>query len=128
MTRSQHSSQPDNGHSDQSGNGRLSKDSNAKKRQKQPNKTTIPFTHDLPHSKRECLAKLIGRKALTHYNLNELAVSALLDTGAQVIMIDWKGKYLTLLLDEDELRVYAVNGDVLPFDGWVTLTVDFDGE
>lgn len=108
------------------------------KRRKQPNKTTNPFTYDLPHSKRERLAKLIGRKALTHCNLNGLAVSALLDTGAQVSMIDrdWKSKYLPdtpvralsdIIGDEDELRVYAVNGDVLPFDGWVALTVNLMG-
>ncbi|ROL50013.1 hypothetical protein DPX16_5772 [Anabarilius grahami] len=29
--------------------------------------------------------------------------------------------------EEDELRVYVVNGDVLPFDGWVALTVNLMG-
>ncbi len=95
MTGSQRSSQPDTCHTDQPENERLTKDSNTytkdkitEKKQKQPKKTTNPFTHDLPHSKRECLANLIGRRALTHCNLNGLAVSALLDTGAQVSMID----------------------------------------
>ncbi|KAJ8007710.1 hypothetical protein DPEC_G00096990 [Dallia pectoralis] len=49
---------------------------------------------------------------------------------------DWKSKYLPdtsvrplsdIIGDEDELRVYAVNGDVLPFDGWVALTVNLMG-
>lgn len=29
--------------------------------------------------------------------------------------------------DEEELKIYAVNGDVLPFDGWVALTVNLMG-
>ncbi len=145
MTGSQRSSQPDTYHTDQPENERLTKDSNThtkdkitEKKKKQPNKTTNPFTHDLPHSKRERLAKLIGRRALTHCNLNGLAVSALLDTGAQVSMIDrdWKSRYLPdtpvrplseIIGEEDELRVYAVNGDALPFDGWVALTVNLMG-
>ncbi len=145
MTGSQRSSQPDTYHTDQPENERLTKDSNThtkdkitEKKQKHPNKTTNPFTHDLPHSKRERLAKLIGRRALTHCNLNGLAVSALLDTGAQVSMIDrdWKSRYLPdtpvrplseIIGEEDELRVYAVNGDALPFDGWVALTVNLMG-
>lgn len=108
------------------------------KRRKQPNKATSPFTYDLPHSKRERLAKLIGRRALTHCNLNGLAVSALPDTGVQVSMIDrdWNSKYLPdtpvrplsdIIGDKDELRVYAANGDVLPFDGWVALKVNLMG-
>lgn len=65
-------------------------------------------------------------------------VSALLDTGAQVSMIDrdWKSKYLPdtpvrplsdMIGDEEEFKVYAVNGDALPFDGWVSLTVNLVG-
>lgn len=135
----------DTHHPDQPGNERLTKDPNTQtkdeimeKRQKPPNRTTPPSMHDLPHSKGERLAKLIGRRALTHCNLNGLAVSALLDTGAQVSMIDrnWKGKYLPdtpvrpltdIIGDEDELRVYAVNGDALPCDDWVALTVNLMG-
>lgn len=105
--------------------------------QKQPDITPVP-TPDLPHSKSECLAKLVGRRALTHCYLNGLAVTALLDTGAQVSMVDreWSNKhlpYITILPlseidgDEEELKVYAVNGEVLPFDGWVALTVNLKG-
>lgn len=138
MTGSQRSSQPDICHTDQPGIEGQKKDKVMEKRLKQPSKTTNPSTYDLPHSKSERLAKLIGRRALTHCNLNGLAVSALLDTGAQVSMIDrdWKSKYLPdtpvrplsdIIGDEDELRVYAVNGDILPFDGWVALTVNLMG-
>lgn len=87
--------------------------------------------------KREHLAKLIGRKALTYCNLNGLAVTALLDTGAQVSMIDreWKNKYLpeiatkplSEIIDDEEFQVCAVNGDIIPFDGWVALTVNLRG-
>lgn len=107
-------------------------------RQQQPTNIATPSTNNLPHSKSERVAKLIGRRALTHCNLNGLAVSALLDTGAQVSMIDrdWKSKYLPgtparplsdIMGDEEELKVYAVNGDILPFDGWVALTVNLLG-
>lgn len=37
-------------------------------------------SHTSPKQKGKCLAKLIGRKALTEYNLNGLAVTALLDS------------------------------------------------
>ncbi len=49
-----------------------------------------------PKAKNYNIVNLIGRKALTQCNLNDLAVSALLDTGAQVSIIDcvWKDKYL----------------------------------
>ncbi len=49
---------------------------------------------------------------------------------------DWKSRYLLdtpvrplseIIGEEDELRVYAVNGDALPFDGWVALTVNLMG-
>lgn len=49
----------------------------------QENKSAILLVVS-PYSKSEKLAKLIGRKALTQCHLNGLAVSALLDTGAQV--------------------------------------------
>ncbi len=84
------------------------------------------------------LAKFIGAKALVRCDLNGLTVNALLDTGAQVSMIDksWKEKYLpdapirplSEIFDErEELEVHAVNGDILPFDGWVLIAVSFRG-
>ena len=90
------------------------------------------------NAKNELVARLIGRKALIQCYLNGLAVNALLDTGAQVSMIDraWKETHLPhleakpiteLMLEEDELGVYAVNGDLIPFDGWVAVTVNLPG-
>jgi len=108
------------------------------KRQTPSSQTSCAPTHVFPNCKSERLANLIGRKALTHCNINGLAVAALLDTGAQVSMIDrnWKSKYLPdtsvqplseIMDDEEELKVYAANGDIIPFDGWVALTVNLRG-
>lgn len=94
--------------------------------------TALPSVHPLPPN--EPIAKLIGKKALTKCFLNGLAVSALVDTGAQVSIVDhfWKETYLPdldiralyeLMEDEERLKVYAVNGDLIPFDGWVGITV-----
>lgn len=102
VTRSQQLSQSDTGHTDQPEKERVTKNNTQTKdkvtenlRQKRPNKTTIQSTHDLSYSKSECLANLNGTRALTHCNLNGLAVSVLLDTGAKVNMIDRdrKSKY-----------------------------------
>lgn len=92
----------------------------------------------LPTQTSRRLAKFIGAKALARCDLNGLTVNALLDTGAQVSMIDksWKEKYLpntpirplSEIFDErEELEVHAVNGEVLPFDGWVLIAVSFSG-
>lgn len=53
----------------------------------------IPDTYQTKDDK---IIKLIGRKALTQCKLNELTVTALLDTGAQVSMVDrvCKERYL----------------------------------
>ncbi|RXN20007.1 Retrovirus-related Pol poly from transposon [Labeo rohita] len=94
-------------------------------------------TLSLPTQESKRLANFIGAKALVRCNLNSLITMALLDTGAQVSMIDrgWKGRYLPntpvrplseMFDDKEELEVHAVNGDVLPFDGWVIITVSFE--
>lgn len=112
--------------------------SNVKQGQGETDKTTNDLTHDLLNNKRERIAKLIGSRALTHCHLNGFAIKALLDTGAQVSMIDrdWKNKYipdtpvrpLEEIIGEDEvLDIFAVNGEVLPFDGWVALMVNLEG-
>lgn len=96
----------------------------------------LPFA--LPTQTSRRIAKFIGAKALARCDLNGLTVNALLDTGAQVSMIDknWKEKYLpdapirplSEIFDErEELEVYAVNGEILPFDGWVLIAVSFSG-
>lgn len=88
----------------------------------------------LPTQTSRRLAKFIGAKALVRCDLNGLTVNALLDTGAQASMIDrsWKEKYLPdapirplseIFSDNEELEVHAVNGEILPFDGWVLIAV-----
>lgn len=91
----------------------------------------------LPTQTSRRLAKFVGAKALARCDLNGLTVDALLDTGAQVSMIDrsWKKKYLpdapvrplSEIFDDEELEIQAVNGGVLPFDGWVLIAVSFSG-
>lgn len=61
--------------------------------------------------------------------------------GAQVSIIDrhWRDKYLPnldvrpltelieLMEDKKTLEVYAVNGGLIPFDGWVIITLNLPG-
>lgn len=87
---------------------------------------------------REPIVKLIGNKAITKCLLNGLTVTALVDTGAQVSLIDraWRSKYIPdvsvrpiselmeIMNYEKVPKILAVNGECLPFDGWVILTVN----
>ncbi|KAL0192074.1 hypothetical protein M9458_010370, partial [Cirrhinus mrigala] len=115
--------------------------------QRQKDKSTDPKVEhrtqrtnslDPYQTKTDTIIKLIGSKALTQCNLNGLTVRALLDTGAQVSIVDrvWKEKYLPdievrplqdLLGCGDDLKVCAVNGDLIPFDGWTVITVNLLG-
>lgn len=90
------------------------------------------------HTKCGAVAKLTGKKALIQCNLNSLAVKALLDTGARVSIIsrDWKDKYLPdfvmwplseIVEEKDELKVCAVNGESIPFKGWLAIMINLDG-
>ncbi|KAJ8352081.1 hypothetical protein SKAU_G00235570 [Synaphobranchus kaupii] len=99
-------------------------------------KTPTLSSPDSPADKTGLIARLI--KALTQCYLNGLAVSVLLDTGAQVSMVghDWKAKYLPdldirslreIISDEGYLEVHAVNGDLIPFNSWVAITVNIPG-
>ena len=112
--------------------------------QSQPNTSkSVPaqVNHNLavpPHSpsdvksRSQRVAKLIWEKCLLKCNLGGYAVTALLDSGAQVSIIDrpWKQKYLTQqelrplseLLGDRELDLMAANGESIPYDGWVELT------
>ncbi len=107
--------------------------------QRQNNDSTdLKVEHRACQTKIDTIIKLIGSKALTQCNLNGLTVRALLDTGAQVSIVDrvWKEKYLPdievrplrdLLGCGKDLEVCAVNGDPIPFDGWTVLTVNLQG-
>ncbi len=107
--------------------------------QRQNNESTdLNMEHRTCQTKTDTIIKLIGSKALTQCNLNGLTVRALLDTGAQVSIVDrvWKEKYLPdievrplrdLLGGGNDLEVCAVNGDPIPFDGWTVITVNLLG-
>lgn len=83
------------------------------------------------------IAQLIGKKAILKCHINGFSVSALLDTGAQVSIIDytWKSRYLPEqvlrplceIVGRGDFSVSAVNGDPLPFEGWIELTVNLPG-
>lgn len=63
-------------------------------------------------------------------------MTVLFDSGSQVSMVDrqWAKTHIPTypvrplqeLLD-DELELYAVNGQAVPYDGWVELTVTLAG-
>lgn len=83
-------------------------------------------------------AQLIGKKSLLKCFISGYAATALFDTGSQVSIIDrsWKETFvpnlqvrsLGELLDPGEsLDLYAANGEPLPYDGWVELTVNLTG-
>lgn len=68
-------------------------------------------------------------------------MDALLDTGAQVSLVDkqWKDKYLPdldihplselmeLMEDKKMSEGHVVNGELIPFDGWVVISVNLPG-
>lgn len=82
--------------------------------------------------------QFVGKKCLLEGEIGGHKVSMLLDTGAQVSIIDqsWREKYLPTgdvwPLSEivgpcAGLEVFAINGDVIPFSGWVEATVSLPG-
>ncbi|KAL6468412.1 hypothetical protein MHYP_G00240890 [Metynnis hypsauchen] len=88
-------------------------------------------------SVRKNVAELVGNKCLLKCYMNGYAASALLDTGAQVSILDrkWRQMYLpdhtvrplSELMGTKPLSVLAVNGETVPFDGWVEVTVNLPG-
>ena len=83
-------------------------------------------------------APLIGRKSLLKCFISGYAATVLFDSGSQVSIIDrlWRETFipnypprpLEELLDQGEsLNVYAANGQSIPYDGWVELTVNLMG-
>lgn len=99
-----------------------------------PNTT---YNHPLS-SKTEGIARLTGRKALIQCNVNGLTATVLLDTGAQVSIMDhtWKTRHFPeipirqfseILDTEEQLKICAVDGGVIPFDGWIPLAVNLKG-
>lgn len=81
---------------------------------------------------------LIGKMSLLKCYFNGYAVMVLFDTGTQVSITDrsWHETFipnhpirpLEDLLDPGEkLDLYAANGQTIPYDGWVELTVNLPG-
>lgn len=66
---------------------------------------TVDSSNQREHP-RDCVAQLIGKKAILKCHIHGFAVTALLDTGAQVSMIDhnWKSKYLPKTNSETAVR------------------------
>lgn len=83
------------------------------------------------------VAQLIGKKAVFKCHINGFSVKALLDTGAEVSIIDynWKNRYLpdqalrplSEIVGGGDFNVSAVNDEPFPFEGWVELTVNLPG-
>lgn len=81
----------------------------------------------------ERVAQLVGKKCKIKCYIHSFAVDCLLDTGAQVSLIDrqWAKTYLsdhklrplTELIGDKALSVLGVNGQPLPYDGWVGVMV-----
>lgn len=106
-------------------------------KEKEARSSRTPDSPNQRQSPCDRVAQLIGKKAIIKCHIHGFTVTALLDTGAQVSIIDcnWKSKYLpdqTLrplseIIDGGDINVSAVNGEPLPFEGWVELTVNLPG-
>ncbi len=101
------------------------------------NKAVQLTPQSLRVAKARAVASLIGKRALVQSYLNGLAVTSLLDSGSQVSIVSraWKEEYLpdlrinsvSEILGEEELKVIAANGSIIPYDGWVAITVNLPG-
>lgn len=109
------------------------------KQKKHHKKISEPCTQNTlhPHNVTPTVP-LIGKKSLLKCFISGYAATVLFDTGSQVSIIDrsWRERFipsypvrpLDELLDAgDSFRLYAVNGQSIPYDGWVELTVNLPG-
>ncbi len=102
---------------------------------KQIHNITSPYLPNQSNQMR--VAQLVGEKCLLKCTMNGYPVSVLLDTGAQVSIMDynWKEMYLphtklrplTEITDPQELEVRDVKKDLIPFHGWVEITLNLLG-
>ena len=81
-------------------------------------------------------APLVGKKSLLKCLISGYPATVLFDTGSKVSIIDrgWADTHIPNYtvrplqeLLEENLDVYAVNGQTIPYDGWVELTVNLTG-
>ncbi|KAL0199247.1 hypothetical protein M9458_007787, partial [Cirrhinus mrigala] len=91
-----------------------------------------------PEDSGEKTVQFVGKKCLLEGEIGGYQVSMLLDTGAQVSIIDqdWRKKYLPthdvrplseIVGPSAGLEVFAINGEAIPFSGWVEATVSLPG-
>ena len=100
-------------------------------------KNQKPQPHTLTcQSTTGCQVPLIGKKSQLKCSINGNPATVLFDTGSQVSIIDraWAGVHIPNYpvrslqeLLETDLKVYAANGQAIPYDGWVELTVNLAG-
>lgn len=83
-----------------------------------------------------CKVPLVGKKSLLKCLIGGYPVTVLFDSGSQVSLVDrqWVQQFIPNYqvrplqeLLNDGLEVYAVNGQAVPYDGWVELTVTLAG-
>ncbi|KAK0141865.1 hypothetical protein N1851_020463 [Merluccius polli] len=84
----------------------------------------------------KCQAPLVGKRSQLKCSINGHPATVLFDTGSQVSIIDraWASTHIPSYpvrslqeLLETDLEVYAANGQPIPYDGWVELTVNLTG-
>lgn len=109
--------------------------SNAKKSKRKTSNPTIQETRD-KEEPRGIIAPLVGHQSLLKCMVAGYPETVVLDTGAGVSLVAhaWLDRYLpgqpirplTELIDGD-LDVKAVTGDIVPYDGWVEMVVNLEG-
>lgn len=83
---------------------------------------------DNPFTKCKQVARLVGKRCLVWFKMNNIKTQALWDTGAQVSIMSktWKSNNLPdakllpisdLLSDDELLNLRAANGSEIPFEG-----------
>lgn len=100
----------------------------------QVNKTLTTCTQANIQSTSQRVDKLIGEKCLLKCNLCGYAVTALLDSGTIVNIIDCQSKQryqpqqeVHHFVGDSELDLTTANGETIPFDGWTEVTFNLPG-
>ena len=96
----------------------------------------VYVSHLTPKQQNE-MAKLMGRRCTVKCQLDGKTEEVLWDTGAQVSIIslsylkkhfpDYQLRNISELLSIGDLKLEAANGTVIPYDGWVEVTLKLQG-
>lgn len=99
-----------------------------------PGQSTAESQRTHSGSNKKCVAQLIGGRCMIHCQLNGVGLEMLLDSGAQVSIVEksWvrralpnvKIQPLTSLFSDQPLKVTATNGTDVPFDGWIEVLLE----